>query len=73
MKKTYEEQMKDIRVKEMESAKKHGFETVEEWREHQAVQNRVKTYKVKVQSYEQQIAEMQKKLAEMQKYIAENE
>lgn len=65
MKKSYEEMERDIRMKEEMSAHKHGFETVAEWREYQAKQNRIKTYKAKIARYE-------KAIAEMKAYIAEN-
>jgi predicted RNase H-like nuclease (RuvC/YqgF family) len=58
MKKSYTEQMKDIVRKEEMSARKHGFETVEEWREFQAKQNRIKTYEAKIARYEEAITEM---------------
>ena len=58
MKKTMTEQYEDIKRKEMISAQKHGFETVEEWREFQATQNRIKTFEAKIARYEKAIAEM---------------
>lgn len=60
MKKTMTEQFEDIKRKERESAIRHGFETVEEWREFQATQNRIKTYEAKIARYEKSIAEMKK-------------
>ena len=58
MKKDYNAQYEDIKRKEEMSAHKHGFETVAEWREYQAKQNRIKTYEAKIARYEKAIAEM---------------
>ena len=65
MKKNYNEQYEDNKRIEEMSAKKHGFNSVEEWREFQAKQNRIKTYEAKIARYE-------KAIAEMKAYIAEN-
>lgn len=64
MRKTYKEMQMDIERKEKESALKHGFEDVYEWRKYQAEQNRIKTYKAKIEHYEQAIAEMKAYIAE---------
>ena len=53
-------------MKEEQSAKKHGYKTVEEFREAQAVANRVKTYKAK-------ITRLEKAIAEMKQYVEEHE
>ena len=58
MKKSYNEQYEDNKRIEEKSAHKHGFETVEEWREYQAKQNRIKTFEAKIARYEKAIAEM---------------
>ena len=64
--KEQEEQNKQIAMKEKQSAIKHGYKNVEEFREAQAVANRVKTYKAK-------IARLEKVLAEMKQYVEEHE
>ena len=63
--KEQEEQNKQIAMKEKQSAIKHGYKNVEEFREAQAVANRVKTYKAK-------IARLEKVLAEMKQYVEEH-
>ena len=60
MKKTFEEQYKDIKVKEMKKAKEMGFNSVEELRKYFADQNRKKTYLAKIERYKKAIAEMEK-------------
>lgn len=64
--KEQEEQNKQIAIKEEQSAKKHGYENVEEFREAQAIANRVKTYKAK-------IARLEKAITEMKQYVEEHE
>lgn len=64
--KEQEEQNRQIAMKEKQSAIKHGYKNVKEFREAQAVANRVKTYKAK-------IARLEKTLAEMKQYIEEHE
>ena len=63
MKKSYDEQYEDSRRIEQKSAEKRGM-TVEEFREYQATQNRIKTYEMKIARYEQAIEEMKKYIAE---------
>lgn len=63
MKKSYDEQYEDSRRIEQKSAEKRGM-TVEEFREYQAVQNRIKTYEKKIAKYEQAIEEMKRYIAE---------
>lgn len=65
MKKSYDEQYEDSRRIEQKSAEKRGM-TVEEFRESQAIANRVKTYKAK-------IARLEKAIAEMKQYVEEHE
>lgn len=64
--KEQEEQNRQIAIKEEQSAKKHGYKTVEEFREAQAIANRVKTYKAK-------ITRLEKVIAEMKQYVEEHE
>ena len=64
--KEQEKQNRQIAMKEKQSAKKHGYKNVEEFREAQATTNRVKTYKAK-------IARLEKALAEMKQYVEEHE
>lgn len=59
-----EEQNKQIAIKEELSAKKHGYKTVEEFREAQAISNRIKTFKAKIARYEQAIEEMKQYIEE---------
>lgn len=64
MGKPYEEQLADIRAKEIKKAKSLGFENVEAYRKHQANENRKKTYLAKIERYEKQLAEIKKWLAD---------
>ena len=64
--KEQEEQNRQIAMKEKQSAIKHGYKNIEEFREAQAVANRVKTYKAR-------IARLEKALAEMKQYVEEHE
>ena len=64
--KEQEEQNRQIAIKEEQSAKKHGYKNVKEFREAQAVANRVKTYKAK-------IARLERVIAEMKQYVEEHE
>ncbi len=64
MKKSYEEQLKDIRAKEEKKAKSLGFSSIEKYREHLANENRKRTYLAKIARYQRAIAEMTEWLAE---------
>ena len=70
MTKNYEEQVKDVQAKELKVAKERGFNSVEDFREAVAIENRKKSYIVKIAKYEKYIAEMEEKLAMMKDYVA---
>lgn len=59
MKKTYEEQLKDIREKEAKKAEEMGFESIREYRTYLANQNKKATYLAKIARYQKAIEEMQ--------------
>lgn len=67
MKKSYEQQVADVRAKEAEKAQALGFESVEAYRTHLSIANRIATYKAKIERYSRAIAEMQ---AYIEKYGA---
>ena len=70
MAKTYEEQVKDVQVKELKTAKERGFDSVEDFREAVAIENRKKSYAIKISKYEKYIPELEAKLKMMKEYIA---
>ena len=53
--KEQEEQNRQIAIKEEQSAKKHGYKNVEEFREAQAVANRVKLTRLKSQDLKRRL------------------
>lgn len=59
MKKNHWEQINDVWAKEEKKAKSLGFETVQEYRQHLADENRKKTYLAKIAHYQKAIEEMQ--------------
>ena len=59
MKKTLGQQQADVWAKEEQKAFSLGFESVEEYRQHLADENRKKTYLAKIARYQQAIAEME--------------
>lgn len=63
MKKSYEEQCKDVWAKEAKKAESLGFASVEEYRQHLANENKKRTYLAKVARYKKAIAEMEEWLA----------
>lgn len=63
MKKSYDEQNKEIWAKEAKKAESLGFKSVAEYRQHLADENRKKTYLAKIARYERAIAEMEEWLA----------
>lgn len=63
MKKTYAEQQKDIWAKEAKKAEEMGFETVVEYRQYRADENRKATFIAKIERYKKAIAEMEEWLA----------
>jgi len=58
MKKTLSQQQAEVWAKEEQKAFSLGFESVEEYRQYLADENRKKTYLAKIARYEQAIAEM---------------
>lgn len=70
MGKSYAQQIKETREKELMTAKKRGFNSVEEFREAVAIENRKKSYLVKIRRFEKYIPELEAKLAMMKDYVA---
>lgn len=66
MKKSYEEQCKDVWAKEAKKAESLGFESVAEYRQYLADENKKRTYLAKIARYEKAIAEMEEWLASHQ-------
>ena len=63
MTKSYLEQCKDVWAKEAKKAESLGFESIAEYRQHLADENRKKTYIAKIARYQKAIAEMEEWLA----------
>lgn len=63
MMKSYMEQCKEVWAKEAKKAESLGFESVAEYRQHLADENKKKTYIAKIAHYQKAIAEMEEWLA----------
>jgi len=63
MEKSWMEQCKDVWAKEAKKAESLGFESVKEYRQYLADENRKKTYVAKIAHYKKAIAEMEEWLA----------
>ena len=69
MKKSYEEQCKDVWAKEAKKAESLGFESVAKYRQYLADENKKRTYLAKVARYKKAIAEMEEWLAVHQPFF----